>query len=438
MSLTKFKSILISKAILDGSYNVYKVVNSIDSWDKNRQKAYIDERFYYIINYCFHHIPYYHQLLIDNGLVTSQFTSIESICKIPVLTKDVIRKNYEQLRSDELIKIKYQLRRSGGTTGEPISALISKDAAAFETFSYFKGLTWMGWKPGMTLVKMFGGSLGIGKKSSYRQKIADFATDSVLIPAFELSKESVRHYYNILQSMVRICIIGYASAINILVDLLKANQLHLGNVGLIITTSEQLIDDWRLNIQSYFGCEIRSYYGCGEVGSLGYQILGGNQSYKIPKEHVYIESDPNTNHLYITQLQNRAQPMIRYEVGDFGTIAQNDPWVIENMFGRTTDVFERKDGTLVSPNFGAHAILKSGIPVKRYQYIQYKDHIIEFRYTMEKGLLSSDHKSILERIINYVMGEKTRVVFLNTESFILTESGKHRITIRMNSAYKSS
>ncbi|MHC1731084.1 MAG: hypothetical protein AB9888_03465 [Bacteroidales bacterium] len=437
MSVSKFESILLAKAVLDGTYRIYEIVDSIDNWQIKRQKEYIDEKFHNLINYCFHHIPYYHKLFIDHGLVPGQFTSVESISKIPILTKDQIRKNYEQLRSDELIKIKYQIRRSGGTTGEPIASLISKEAAAFETFSYFKGLIWMGWKPGMTLVKLFGGSLGIGRRTGLRQKVSEFATDSILIPAFELNNDTIHNHYELLRTRDLVCINGYASAVNILVDLLKANKLQLDNVKLVITTSEQLIDDWRLNIQSYFGCEIRSYYGSGEIGSLGYQVFGSNQNYRIPKEHVYIESDQNTNHLYITQLQNRAQPLIRYEIGDLGTISKTNPWVIEGLFGRTTDLFERKDGTLVSPNFGAHAILKSGIRVKRYQYIQYNDHVIEFRFTMEEGILSSNDKLVLERIINYVMGEQTNVIFLNTDKFVLTESGKHRITVRMNSLSSS-
>lgn len=420
------------KSILDGTSNVYSIVNSIDDWDEVKIRSFINESFYNIINYVYIHVPYYHKLFIDFGLNPTSFIDISELSKIPILRKDIIRSNYDLLRSDEIQNIKYQKRRSGGTTGEPITSLISAEATAYETFSYFKGLRWMGLKPEMTFVKLVGGSLGIGRRPNFRQKIYNYSTNSILLPAFELRSDTIGSYYNSIKNEKKICILGYASAINIFVDLLKSKKFQLRNVKLVITTSDQLIEDWRNNIQTYFNCEIRSYYGCGEILSLGYQLLGGNQNYKVPKEHVFIESDPVTNELYVTQLHNKAQPLIRYAVGDLGVISKSDLWSIETLLGRTSDLFTRKDGVQISPNFGAHAILKSGIPVKQYQYIQYIDSVIEFRYTMENGKLTTEHKGILQKIIDYVMGEPTTVVFRETDQFVKNSSGKHRITVKMD------
>lgn len=420
------------KSIIDGTSDVYSIVNSIDEWDEIRIKSYINESFYNMINYVYFHVPYYHKLFIDFGIIPTSFIDIRELSKIPILNKDIVRSNYGLLHSDEILNIKYQTRRSGGTTGEPIKSLISNEATAFETFSYFKGLKWMGLKPEMTFVKLIGGSLGIVGRTNFRQKIYHISTNSILLPAFELTGETISSYYDSIKKEKQICIIGYASAINIMVDLLKSKKLELNNVKLAITTSEQLIDDWRYNIQTFFNCEIRSYYGCGEILSLGYQISGGNQNYRVPKEHVFIENDPVTNELYITQLHNKAQPLIRYAVGDLGVISKNDPWSIETLLGRTSDLFTRKDGVQISPNFGAHAILKSGIPVKQYQYIQYLDNVIEFRYIMENGKLTSEHTRTLQKMIDYVMGEHTRVFFHATDQFVKNNSGKHRITVKMD------
>ena len=221
------------KAVIDRTYHVYSVVKTIDTWSPEKVKSYIDESFYNIVNYCYQHVPYYHRLFNDYSLDPKQFTSIGYISKIPVLTKEIIRNNYEKLRSDELHIIKYQDRRSGGTTGEPIRSLVSREAAAFETFSYFKGLAWMGWKPDMTFVKIFGGSLGLGIKANLRQRMYLLSTNAISIPAFELNSDTISNYYDVLKGKKGICLIGYASAINILVELLKSKGLTLKNIILV-------------------------------------------------------------------------------------------------------------------------------------------------------------------------------------------------------------
>ncbi len=434
----KLKWIANIKAIVDGTTNVHEIVNTIDNWTQQKINAYLNESFYDIINYSYKNIPYYHKLFIDNGLNPKEFNDQKLITKIPILTKEIIRTNYTELRPKNLSTLKYQTRRSGGTTGEPIESLISNEAAAFETFAYFKGLIWMGWKPSMTLVKLFGGSLGVKNKFNLRKTVYNYATNSINIPAFEIDSNTVKQYYKLLKAKKQICIIGYASAINSLVYYLKKNNLHLNNVKLVITTSEALIEDWKVNINTYFQCEVRSYYGCGEVGSLGYQIAKQNTSYQIPQEHVILESQSNTNELLITQLHNKSQPLIRYSNGDIGIIETvNNRPIIKNLIGRKADFFTRSDGTKVSPILGTFSIQKSNIQVKKYQYIQYKDLIIEFRYIMEDEdkNITKKEEEVISKIIDNVMSEKTKLIFVKSNLFEISSSKKHRITTTMDRNY---
>lgn len=423
------------KSIIDRTHKCYDIVNSIDNWNDDTVRSYINESFSNQVSYCYNHIPYYQKLFIDSGLNPGDFTDISLISKIPVLTKDKVRANYDSLRSDEINSTYFQTRRSGGTTGEPIKSLISKKAAAFETFSYFKGLRWMGLRSDMTFVKLLGGSLGTGGGRSIRQTVYEYATNTINLPAFELSPDTIQTFYDAIKLKKNICLLGYSSAVNIMAQLLKEKALNLNNVELVITTSEQLNEDWKMTIQSFFNCEVRSYYGCGEVLSLGYQLRGGDESYRIPKEHVHIESDPETHELYITQLHNKAQPLIRYAVGDLGIISENEKWKIEKLIGREADLFTKRNGTQISHSFAAHSILKSGIPVKKYQYIQYLDFVIEFRYQMESGELDSAQKNVIKNMVNNIMGEETQIVFNETDNFLTSLAGKYRIAVKVPSQY---
>lgn len=424
------------KAILDGTTGVLKTVNQFDSWPADKQKEFIDEAFYEQVKYCRLKVPYYTELFAEHGIHENKHTDITTIGSIPILTKDIIRKNYDKLKSVEIDSIPHLTRRSGGTTGEPIRAYISREAAAYETFSYFKGLRWMGWKPEMKMVKLFGGSLGLGKKQSLRSKVYSYASNSLAIPAFEIDKTTIRHYHEMIKKCKTVCMIGYASALNNFVLELKVAGLSLSNVNLVVTTSEQLAADWKHNIETVLKCPVRSYYGCGEVESLGYQTTDDG-SYKIPMENAYIESSEGNKGLIITQLHNKAQPFLRFTNGDLGELKGSPyPTHITNLIGRSADVFYRKDGTSVSPIFGTYSIQKSEIKAKQYQYVQYSDKQIEFRYQMEDADLNSEEKAIIEKIVSGVMNEPTQLIFTNTDKFEVSASNKHRICVRIDRAFK--
>lgn len=431
--MNKFDLIKKLKSFVDSTYPVLKVVESFDDWSIKEKSEFINESFFELIKYSFDNIPYYHKTLVEYGFSTHFFTDINKIKQLPILTKEIIRNNYHELKSKKLDSKSFQIRRSGGTTGEPIKSYISKNAAAYETFIYFKGLRWMGWNPKMTLVKLFGGSLNLSPKLTFRQKIYKYATNSIAIPAFEISNETVIISYEILKFENSICMIGYASAINNFVSHLKKLNLPLSNVNLVITTSELLTKDWELNIKDFFNCEVRSYYGCGEVGSLGYQINGKDSKYKIPTEHVFLENELNTNHILVSQLHNTAQPLIRYQLGDNGIIKNlNNESYIETLIGRQADYFFRSNGEPISPIFGTYSIQKSGIRVEKYQYIQFPNGTIEFRYQMESGILTDRDRKIIKDIVDYVMQEPTETLFIETNDFLVGNSGKHRICVRFD------
>ncbi len=420
------------KALLDGTHRVLRIVDQFENWSEEQQRAFIDEAFFEQVKYCRNYVPYYGELFATHGIHENDFTTISAIHRIPILTKEIVRDNYEKLKSTQLDSMSFISRRSGGTTGEPIKAYISKEAAAYETFSYFKGLRWMGFKPDMKFVKFFGGSMGGDGKKSLRNRVYQWASNSIGFPAYEIDHNTVHTYHKELKDLKSICLIGYASALDNFATQLRTQNLKLDNVDLVLTTSDQLILDWRLNLENVFQCSVRSYYGCGEVASLGYQTAESEPAYKIPRENAYLEANGDLNELLVTQLHNKAQPFIRFKHGDLGELdAKVYPKNITKLIGRVGDSFTRKDGTKISPTFSAHSILKANILVKKYQYVQYSDLKIEFRYEMEEDgkFLSSDEKATINRMISYIMQEPTELIFTQTDQFEVSSSKKHRTSV---------
>ena len=95
-------------------------------WNEDRIKEYQLKKIINLVKYAYNYVPYYHQLFKNIGFHPSDIKTLNDFKKIPVLTKDISRKeNFNLIASNT--NMKYVSKgKTGGTTGPPL--LIYKDA----------------------------------------------------------------------------------------------------------------------------------------------------------------------------------------------------------------------------------------------------------------------------------------------------------------------
>ena len=94
----------------------------------------------------------------------------------------------------------------------------------------------------------------------------------------------------------------------------------------VITTSEVLTDYHRELIGNVFQCRVYNEYGCGETGTIAHECEFG--SMHINAENVIVEivrdgevvNDGEVGDIVVTDLNNFAMPLIRYNLKDIGYI----------------------------------------------------------------------------------------------------------------------
>lgn len=395
-----------------------------------------DEAFSNLINHAYDNVPYYRNIMDKLSLNPYDFKTIEDIVKLPLLTKNDIRKHSIELRATN-ISISNR-RRSGGTTGEPIETLLNERAHLMEIYANHHGMCSMGVTNKDVMISLFGGSMGIDK-NPFKRTLKEFFQNTVFLSAFELNAKNLKNYVKVLRKNKESILIGYASALLNLANLIIFYQYTDIKMKLVISTAEFLSEDWAMKMRTAFNCSVKSYYGCGEVNALGYQTTN-NGSYIVPDEHVHIESiDHNLanipkNSLCITSLYNYAQPLIRYVNGDMGiiskpTIETNNRSIIKELFGRISDCFVKKDGTLLSGSFGPHMIFKMKLPVLKYQIIQKSLTEFEFRYSSKDELDNASILILKSTLSNFLNLNKVDLDVKKTNDFFISDSGKHRIMI---------
>lgn len=149
-------------------------------------------------------------------------------------------------------------------------------------------------------------------------------------------------------------------------DVLTAYWLKKGYVGnphvkAVFSGSEILRDDVRERCKKFWsGCQVYSRYSNMENGIIA-QEVGEPNRYAINWASYYVEvlklasdepaEDGELGRIVVTDMFNRAFPMIRYDTGDLGRIEhrKNDWPILASVEGRRVDVIYDVCGKIVSP-----------------------------------------------------------------------------------------
>jgi phenylacetate-CoA ligase len=146
-------------------------------------------------------------------------------------------------------------------------------------------------------------------------------------------------------------------------------------------------------------------------------------------------SPGRTGRILVTLLNNRAFPMIRYDIGDVGSWAQPEPCPCGSPFprlqaveGRQDEMLTTQDGTLQSSVFVRHFV---GVSLNRqlireWQLEQTDRLNFVFRYVplAREGL--AENLAELEAVFQKVLGESITVDMREVEEIPPTKSGKIR------------
>jgi phenylacetate-coenzyme A ligase PaaK-like adenylate-forming protein len=153
---------------------------------------------------------------------------------------------------------------------------------------------------------------------------------------------------------------GYPSAVHLLALEAKAGRLRI-NPLVVSTCGEQCTEAVRSAVREAWGVEIYDYWGCSE-GVYAFPCEAGRAMH-LPDDMVIIEPvDSHGNVLppgqpaakiLLTNLYNRAQPMLRYEIQDSMTVL-SEPCAcgcahrrVDDLTGRTESFFVYEDAIAV-------------------------------------------------------------------------------------------
>lgn len=127
------------------------------------------------------------------------------------------------------------------------------------------------------------------------------------------SDEFINAYEKIRNFKPRWAILQPSVAANIIYIKKKYGLPDITSLEYIECTGEMLSKQLKHQLGEEFHCKVANQYGSFEANSMAYECPYGHMH--LMAENVYIETDEE-NRAYITTLQNKAMPFVRYGIGD--------------------------------------------------------------------------------------------------------------------------
>ena len=380
-----------------------------------------------LIAYVVRTVPFYKNK--NYSSISADRTARELLSSLPILTRADIQSAGMSIRNVYCKRL--QKSRTGGTTGVPLEIWKDKKVISIAEAALWRGKSWVGIKPWHKAVSI----QGFGKGSCYgrlRMRILNKWLFEAFVPKKESRFKALSRIHNIQPRAVE----GYVTD---LLSLSEDQDISSAHVHAVLTTGEMLYPDQKKALASAFNAPVFSYYGCNEIGALAFECEHG--SMHITDEHVIIEAVneqgeavwDEPGRLLVTDLDNYAMPLIRYEIGDIGMLSREmcpcgrSLLVLKELLGRQQDALRNEAGDKLSATFFAGHF--RGIEhIQRIQLIQHDVRKVEILYEGNEQSAAKELSAVTKEIHDR-LGRQIEVVITRVEQIPLTARGK-RLLIR--------
>ena len=328
------------------------------------------------------------------------------IKEIPIVTKEIIKKNYKKFISEQYNLEKCHKSYTSGSTGEPF-------------LTYFDSPSWIRKR---FLVKIRARA-ACGLKLGQRLAVLD---------AEEQKSLDKNNKSNPLITIKRFSVFNPATNIIPAIEAFRPQNLYgfpgylfeareeakkasLKKLKRIFTSSEVLETTVRKSIEHIYDAKVFDIYGTTEFKEIAWECKE-HQGYHINEDEVFVEvlekneKNGEKGDIVITDLRNKVMPLIRFNTQDKGELLNRQCSCGVNFSmmkphgGRASDSIYLPTGERISP-YRFTTSIENVKGILQYQIIQKSKDKLKIKIIHEKNIAnpSEEIKKIIEEITHHEM-----------------------------------
>jgi phenylacetate-CoA ligase len=416
-------------------------------WEPARVEALQLERLRDIVQHARATTQYYRESLQGLG---ADFVpgSLADLRRLPLVSKRAIRERADDFLSSAVPAQQRVEARTGGSTGTALIVYFDERCQEYRNAAAMRSDQWAGRDLGVKTAAIWGNPpVATGWRERFRNAVLNRL---VYLDTMALNEESVRRFAALWRAQRPQVIFGHSHSIYVLarlarqhgIDYIRPHGIDYIRPRGIISTSMMLLDNERAVIEDVFQCKVTNRYGCEEVGLIACECTE-HRGLHVNSEHVIVEllredgspaAPGEPGQVVVTDLLNRAMPLLRYQVEDVAVLSprtcscgRRSP-LLEKVVGRVADFLVKADGTLVAGVSLVERTLTKIAGLDRMQIIQESVEHLQLNVVPGEGYTPESARQLTQEMHD-VFGRDVRVELRELSALSQDRSGKYRFSI---------
>jgi phenylacetate-CoA ligase len=338
-----------------------------------------------LIKHAYRHVSYYRDRFDRVGVDPSEIQRLEDLQRLPVLTKDIIRKNLHfDLLSDAHDKLQMLPLTTSGVAGEPLTTYADRTQLEMRWAIAERNREWTGYQFGGRSLVLRSTLPSPNRLQRARDWLDAALSRRIVFPMTEFTSTRVRELLALVRQRRPALIEGDAEILQVMAEAAEGGNGDL-LVAAIASSGQALSPRIRAAIEAAFGAAVFDSYATTELGTVAHECEQ-HRGYHVNAESYIVEivcdgrpaRPGETGDVLITDLTNLSVPLIRYAIGDRATaVAQDCPCgrglpLIGAIEGRQPSIIAGSDGTMVTGTFFAEVLKDYGYLIRQFRVVQHQ------------------------------------------------------------------
>jgi phenylacetate-CoA ligase len=362
-------------------------------WTQHQLQQHQEKRFREILRYAYDNVEFYHEKLRQSAIKPDDIRNLEDLNKLPVISRDELQKNADQLISKEFKLEELDSHSTSGSSGRPLVTYFTKSEDDFRKAKYLRSHAICGQRPwsSWVLIEPLERKVHLGRL----QRLLRFYT-----PSYVSIFDDIHAQASQVQRLRPDVIEGYSNSLLLLAEEVKDRKLGI-SPKMVLGGAELIDTPSRKRIEENFNAPFYDQYASEEFQMIAWQCQERDQ-YHIDADSIILEFvDENgeeaapgeRGEIVCTSLFSYAMPFLRYRIGDVGVRSEAKSCKCGRTFPLMKLIGGRKDSVVILPDGRKILPLAFGWAMEFYKFYHYiyQYRIIQKRLNLLKIQVKKKH-----------------------------------------------
>lgn len=376
-----------------------RFIRQAEAWTEKQMREFQNQKLKELIEFAAKEVPFYQDWFKTRGMNPLNIDSVEDLPKLPIVNKALMRQEgLERFSARSFPKKQRKLSRSSGSTGEPFSFYVSKDAYSMNLAAKLHTWYLAGYRLGDRYMKIANGA-----RHGRLKQLQDRMNRCLYVPIYSINDEVLENILDQMESYKPSIVRSYPIPLFLLAQYRNSHPEYQFSPNHVMTTGSTLSLEYRKEMELAFGCDVIDSYSC--EGTPNTYETPAHDGYHVTQVYGIVEVldekgqpvQDGVGRVVSTDFWNYAHPFVRYDTQDLVEVQQGK---IVRVMGRECESLVDVNGQRYTVHNFVGFFQEDDRPTKQsvtaYQVVKRKDQSIEFRLAVNDQYNDDIEKYIVE------------------------------------------